>query len=103
MNSHCSKCKKELPPGSTKYILSIRLFADFDGHVETSDGEHNIEDIEELIDALSTHDEDKAEKDVHQEMAFLLCRNCRNDFSRNPLNMKVDEAAEKGAYQGILH
>jgi len=99
----CGKCEKELPEGSIKYVLSIRLFADFDGHIESSEEEQKVDDIEQLIDCLSKLDQEEIENEVHQEMAFLLCPDCRSNFSKNPLNIKSRESVRKVEYHGILH
>lgn len=101
-NQNCSKCGKNLSPGSLKYILSIKLYADFDGWVEPS-GEGDRENLEYLVECLESTDQDEIEDDVHQEMAFLLCKNCRDLFSRNPLNRNKDTNDREYDYNGRLH
>lgn len=99
----CCKCGKDLPPGSTKYILSIKLYADFDGNIESPDNQQDVDDIEHLISCLEELGAEGAENDVHLEMAFLLCRDCRNNFSKNPLNKKSEDLSDKNGCRGFLH
>ena len=103
-NQHCCKCGKYLPEGSTRYIVSIRLFADFDGNIEISEGNESDQDsIEYLIQCLEGLEDKEVERDVHDEMAFLLCRPCRNRFGRNPLNKPDGDMKSGERYMGILH
>ena len=101
-NQYCSRCGKDLPLGSIKYILSIRLYADFDGVVEEGAGKE-MDDIEYLLRCLEDSHQDETENDVHGEMAFLLCKDCRDRFSRDPLNKRVGDGSDKERYHGILH
>jgi len=106
MNSQsCSKCGKKLPAGSLKYILSIRLYADFDGEIETSgesDLQKDIDDIDYLIKCLEDSKPEDVENEIHREMAFLLCKGCRDYFSKNPLSKREGHNESEG-YMGILH
>jgi len=99
----CCKCGKELLEGSTKYILSIRLFADVDNTVSTCDAVDKADDIEQLINCLENLGPEEIENDIHQEMVFLLCKACRNTFCRNPLNKQKDDFNNVMPYIGILH
>jgi hypothetical protein len=40
---YCVKCGKSLPQGSLKYVVDIRVYADFDGVLNLPEG-----DIEEV-------------------------------------------------------
>ncbi len=103
-NQHCCKCGKNLPEGSPRYIVSIRLFADYDGNIEISDGNKDDQDsIDYLIRCLEGLDDKEPENDIRDEMAFLLCRPCRNRFGRNPLNKPGFSSKNGERHTGILH
>ena len=99
----CCKCGKELLQGSIKYILSIRLFADVDDTVSTCESTQKVDDIDYLINCLENLGQEEMEKDVHQEMVFLLCKDCRNNFCKNPLNKQKADPDDMMTFNGILH
>ncbi len=80
---YCVKCGKSLPEGSLKYVVDIRVYADFDGVLNFPEG-----DIEEEVGRMKIErmDPRELEKDVYQEMAFLLCKGCRDRFVEDPLS-----------------
>ncbi|MBE9502979.1 MAG: hypothetical protein IME96_02250 [Proteobacteria bacterium] len=100
---HCCKCGKELMEGSAKYILSIRLFADVDNSISTCDTAEKADDIEQLISCLENLGQEEIESDIHKEMAFMLCKACRNNFCQNPLNKQQGDPDGVIEYRGILH
>jgi len=79
------RCGKDLPEGSLKYVVDIRVYADFEGVLRFPE-----EDIEEEVSRLMTEiekmDPKELERDVYQEMAFLLCKGCRDRFVEDPLS-----------------
>lgn len=100
----CCKCEKELPEERMKYILSIRLFADIDDKVPASDNTQKLEDIDYLMNCLENLGEkDDVEEETPQEMVFLLCRECRNSFCKNPLNRQKTDHEDTITHNGILH
>ena len=100
----CCRCGKELPEERMKYILSIRLFADVDDTVSASDDTQKVENIDYLMNCLENLGEkEDVEEDAPQEMVFLLCRECRNSFCRNPLNKQKLDPEDSTNHNGILH
>jgi len=98
----CSKCGENLYEGTLKYIVRIKVLADFDGHIN-SDNEAHADDLEALIRQMENSTAEVLENDVHQEMAFLLCKDCRDIFIRNPLNRTLKDGTKKGDFSGLLH
>jgi hypothetical protein len=74
-----------LPEGSLKYVVDIRVYADFDG-VLNLPGEDIEEEVHRLMGKIERMDPGELEKDVYQEMAFLLCKGCRDRFVEDPLS-----------------
>jgi hypothetical protein len=74
-----------LPEGSLKYVVDIRVYADFDG-VLNLPGEDIEEEVHRLMGKIERMDPGELEKDVYQEMAFVLCKGCRDRFVEDPLS-----------------
>lgn len=98
----CSKCGEQFQEGSLKYIIRIKALADFDGHISCEDAAE-AQDLEALIGQIEKSTAKALENDIHQEMAFLLCKDCRDDFMKNPLNRSREYEAKKGNFSGLLH
>ncbi|MBI5233154.1 MAG: hypothetical protein HY880_02240 [Deltaproteobacteria bacterium] len=97
----CHSCGKELHDGSLKYVLEIRSFADFDGYLEDYDGD--IEDgINDILDAIENMDEQALEDDVYHSVVYLLCKDCREKFTRNPLK-SLGVPCETEEVKGTIH
>ena len=79
------RCGKRLPEGSLKYVVNIRVYADFDGVLNLPGGDIE-EEVHRLMGEIERMDPGELEKDVYQEMAFLLCKGCRDTFVEDPLS-----------------
>jgi hypothetical protein len=82
---YCLRCRKRLPEGSLKYVVDIRVYADFDGVLNLPGGDIE-EEVHRLMGEIERMDPGELEKDVYQEMAFLLCKGCRDRFVEDPLS-----------------
>ena len=89
----CQCCGKELPAGSLKYVVEIKTFADFDGYLEQCHGDLE-EGMLDLLEELSDVDPKEVGDDVYQDMIFILCKDCRMRFIRDPF------CIEKGLFEG---
>jgi hypothetical protein len=67
----CSRCGRHLPPGSLKYVVHIKIYADFDGFLSVSD-EASEEDMDRILEAMESRSPEDLECDVYQEMGLLL-------------------------------
>ncbi|HEY4716859.1 MAG TPA: hypothetical protein VII00_07110 [bacterium] len=79
----CSRCGCRLDKGMTKYIIYISIVSDLDGNI-------NFEEtgrMGDILDAVMDSSEEELEKDVYEEMAFLLCRRCKDRFRSDPLSV----------------
>ena len=82
---YCVKCGKSLPEGSLKYVVDIRVYADFDGVLNFPEGDIE-EEVDRLMGEIEMMDPHELERDVYQEIAFLLCKGCRDRFVEDPLS-----------------
>ncbi len=96
----CSKCGLILYEGDLKYIVSMHIVADYDGVIaeDISDDE-----MERLIAELETSDKELTERDVHQELAFILCKRCKDVFVKDPFVCKKSSIDKGGGWKGELH
>ncbi|NOZ88032.1 MAG: hypothetical protein GXP49_17585 [Deltaproteobacteria bacterium] len=83
-HSRCSRCGKNLPQGSVKYIMKLTITADFDGFLEEKDT--GSLDTEALLSSIHEKTEEELEDEVWIERVFLLCQECRNKIVHDPLN-----------------
>ena len=67
----CSRCGRYLPLGSLKYVVHIRVYADFDGFLSISDDEIE-EEMDRILKAMESRNPDDLEREVYQEIGFLL-------------------------------
>ncbi len=79
------KCGKDLPEGSLKYVVDIRVYADFDGVLHFPEGDIE-EEVHQLMEEIEQMDAHELEKEVYQELGFLLCKGCRDRFMEDPLS-----------------
>ena len=85
-------------------ILSSHPSTTLAGFIEISEeSEEDQDSVEHLIQCIEGLDDKEAENDVRDEMAFLLCRPCRNRFGRNPLNKPGCDIKSGERHTGILH
>lgn len=85
LEQYCAKCGKGLPMGSLKYVVNIRVYADFDGVLSFPEGDIE-EELNRLMEESERMDPGELERDVYQEVAFLLCKACRDRFMEDPLS-----------------
>jgi len=67
----CFQCGRYLPPGSLKYVVHIRIYADFDGFLSISD-DLSDEDMDQIREAMGARSPEDLERDVYQEIGLLL-------------------------------
>ncbi len=87
----CDLCKRHLDPDEDiRYVVRIEISAAFDPTVQEGeeDRDHLLE-VQELLEQLEESQGDRVGEDVHQELQFDLCPECRRKFSRNPLGREA--------------
>lgn len=67
----CSKCGRDLLPGKLKYVVHIRVYADFDGFLSIDDEE--VEGgMARILEEIESRDPEEMEREVYQEIGFFL-------------------------------
>ncbi len=78
----CDRCGRDLPPGGLKYLVTISVTADFDGVILDEASE---DELRKALRDAEARDAEDLEKEVHQEMAYILCKPCRDAFVKEPV------------------
>ncbi len=81
----CHSCGAILREGSLKYVIEIKSFADFDGYLEAYHGDLE-ERINEFIDAMEELELGNLEEDICQDVIYILCKRCRDNFVNDPFH-----------------
>ena len=79
----CDRCDRTLPDGETRYVLTLRLTADFDGHLP--EGARPGESLDTVLKQCMALPEDALNAQVDLALAFTVCPPCRAVIVRNPL------------------
>ncbi len=90
----CSRCGRKLKRGEVKYVIYISIVSDFDGVLPVCEDE----DIERVIESAKEISEEELEREVYEEMAFLVCKSCRDKFRDDPLSNSEDSHVFCGKY-----
>ncbi len=88
----CSRCRQTLEPGSVFWSLDIRLTAEqamADPGENCGDSGIMDERLESLLERIRAEDVRSLENQVFQQFQFKLCRECRDIFTANPLNLEL--------------
>jgi hypothetical protein len=72
----CGFCAKPLEPGSLRYVLMWKLFADYDGIIDLED-EKKLEVTMRAVEAASPAD---LEDQIFMESRHILCPACREEI-----------------------
>lgn len=91
MDAFCIRCGKDLPPGSLKYIVDLQVYADFDGYLPEEEGNIGFR-MKRLVEDMEAKDEVDLQGDVYLRQVYLICRDCRDRFLSNPLNIPWGQA-----------
>ncbi|MGC4113828.1 MAG: hypothetical protein QM765_04060 [Myxococcales bacterium] len=75
----CHRCLRPLEAGSLKFSVRLAITADFDGHLGAAGEAAKVDDasLARALAGASALSEDELMAGVHQEVALLLCAQCR--------------------------
>lgn len=98
-NIRCSFCARPLEPGSLRYVLMWKLFADYDGIIDLED-EKKLEATMEAVEAASPAD---LEDQIYMESRHILCSLCREEILDTLASLEdqdLDEGLDEGNGEG---
>lgn len=81
----CLRCGLKLPYGSLAYVVSVKVFAAFDGVIPATE-EESQHPLEELLEQIKGADPKALEKEVYEEFSIVLCKGCRDRFVEDAKN-----------------
>lgn len=67
----CYRCGRYLPAGSLKYVVHLKVYADFDGFLSVPDEDLEGE-MDRILEEIEWRNAKELEEEVYQEMVFLL-------------------------------
>lgn len=78
----CDICKRIIDPSEDlRYVVKIEISAVFEPTiVDDEDDRDHLQEIQELLEQLENSRGDEIGEDVHQELRFDLCPQCRRRF-----------------------
>jgi hypothetical protein len=87
----CSGCGKRFVRKAASWNMLIKLWADFDGDIDYADKSDKEIDatLDRLLERISYLDAKTLEDEIYQEIRFRLCKDCRDRFVANPLNLPI--------------
>lgn len=83
----CDICKRMIDPSEDlRYVVKIEISAVFEPTiVDEEDDRDHLQEIQELLEQLENSRGDEIGEDVHQELRFDLCPECRKRFVKTVL------------------
>lgn len=91
VDTFCIRCGRNLPPGSLKYIVDLQVYADFDGYLSEEEAEVGIR-LRRILEEVEQKDQEDLEQEVYLRQVYLICKDCRDRFLSNPLNIPWSQA-----------
>ncbi len=85
---YCGSCGRALVGGNTRYLVTINIVADFDGHIEAPESSMDRSNLWREIENKS---ERELTDEVYQRMSFVLCKRCRDDWVKHPFGEVYEE------------
>lgn len=85
----CQKCGKRLPKGFLKYRVKIMVYSDFDGVIITPTDSNYKEELKKIMEKVKSLPANLLEEEIHREFEFIICRECKERFCANPLNLPL--------------
>lgn len=78
----CDICKRIIDPAEDlRYVVKIEISAVFEPTVvDEEDDRDHLQEIQELLEQLENSRGEEIGEDVHQELRFDLCPQCRRRF-----------------------
>ncbi len=89
--AECARCGRSLATGGTHYLVSITLVADYNGTIPES---HREGGVDYLLQEIESKSQDELENEIYQQLSFVLCKGCRDEYVTNPMGRSGKELPE---------
>ena len=104
VSARCGFCARPLEPGSLRYVLMWKLFADYDGIIDLED-DRKLEMTMRAVEASSPAD---LEDQIYMESRHILCPQCREEIldtlsSLEHQHLETDSEEGNGEGERNLH
>lgn len=76
VSARCAFCARPMEPGSLRYVLMWKLFADYDGIIDLED-DRKLETTMKAVEASSPAE---LEDQIYMESRHILCPQCREEI-----------------------
>lgn len=100
--SRCAKCGCKLSKGDLKYRIIIDIIEDYDDLLPDLQ-EEITEDVDMLLHQIGESELEGLEREVYEEISFILCKECTDYFSKDPLGGSNKFIALKMGSSHLLH
>ncbi len=98
----CAKCGCKISEGDLPYRIIVEILEDYDspllGLQEETAGQ-----VDRLLCQLGRLEEEGYEEEGYEEISFVLCRECKDCFSKDPLGGKNKFIALRARSSHLLH
>ena len=85
---YCSRCGRAFREGRTRYIVTVHIVSDFDGHLADVSSRERAEMWKEI----EHKSEEELTEEVVQNFSFVLCKPCRDAWGRSPLGTATEDS-----------
>ncbi len=85
----CALCARPMVPGSLRYVMMWKMFADYDGIIDLED-ERNFGNTMRAIKTANSAD---LEEQVFMESRHILCPSCREEVLESLASLEHGESA----------
>jgi len=99
VNARCGFCSRPLEPGSLRYVLMWKMFADYDGIIDLED-EKKLEVTMRAVESASMAD---LEEQIYMERRHILCPLCREEILDTLASLeqqRTEEDSDEGNGEG---
>lgn len=101
-HSRCAKCSCKLSGENLRYRITIDIVADYDGLLFDSQ-EEIAEQVDSLLCQIEDSEPEGLESELYEEISFVLCRECADYFSKDPLGDNNRLVSLKMGTSHLLH
>ncbi len=98
----CAKCGCKISEGDLPYRIIVEILEDYDnsllGLQEETSGQ-----VDRILCQLGRLEEEDCDEEGYEEISFILCRECKDCFSKDPLGSKNKFIALRARSSHLLH